>query len=247
MIKTLGTWVILYLLCVLPCSILWGCNDVLDDASQNILINTGNGPLFVSLGANCIPAGMIRHFGKRQAAFPFDWMRTTDEIGFLHLLHNNFQDFVNQEYLIKNPINGAGIVNNLYHIEFTHDWLQEWWENDIQYQEEIEKLKSKCQRRINRFQQLANYKGTVHFIRLELPAERNPDMFWFDYIPCIDEKTFSLQLYDALKNLFPLLDFKLIVIKKANAQPHVEVLANITLCYFTNVDEHRYWEPFFTQ
>ena len=57
-------------------SILQG--DELDEDPTSVLINPDQSPLFVSLGADCLTASMMRHFGKMQAAFPFDWMLTLD-------------------------------------------------------------------------------------------------------------------------------------------------------------------------
>src|SRR5579863_10390554 len=97
--------------------------DVGDDSWS--IIHATPDPLFVSLGSDCLAAGMVRHFGKRQTEFPFDWLRTLDD----------FQDFTNKEYLIRHPITHAGLVHRIYHIEFAHDWLENYWENATQTEE----------------------------------------------------------------------------------------------------------------
>lgn len=212
-------------------------------------VYTGQGPLFVSLGADCLAAGMIQHFDKRQAAFPFDWILTLDEAAFLQVLNNNFQDFTTKEYLVRHPINGYRLVHSRYHIEFSHDWNDNYWQNTTKYHEEIEKLQVKYQRRIARFQQLENYKGTVVFIRTIGSSYKhiimNPETYWFDHISTKNGKEFSLKLYDTLRNLFPHLDFKLIVVKKTERQNGIEIFDNITLCYLSNIEDHRNWELLF--
>src|SRR5579863_2999679 len=83
--------------------------DVGDDSWS--IIHATPDPLFVSLGSDCLAAGMVRHFGKRQTAFPFDWLRTLDDFQFLQIVNTNFQDFTNKEYLIRHPITHAGLVH----------------------------------------------------------------------------------------------------------------------------------------
>jgi hypothetical protein len=219
--------------------------DELDDTST--IIHATQGPLFVSLGSDCLTASMIQHFGKRQTAFPFDWMLTLDEAGFLQILNTNFQDFTNKDYLIRHPITNAGLVHSIYHVEFAHYWLETYWENATQSEEELEKLQITFQRRIEKFRQLGSYKGSVVFIRAIGPSfkhkDLNPEIFWFGYSPNTDEKEFSLNLNDALKKSFPTLDFKLIVVKKTDTQNSCEFFGNIALYHLTDMKEHRHWEP----
>ncbi len=198
------------------------------------IAHTYESPLFVSLGADCLTSSMIKHFGKRQASFPFDWSVTPDETGFVQLLKSNFVNFLDDKCLALHPINGCLLVHSLYHIEFTHE-----------KPEELEKFQTKYQRRIERFRQLANYNGTVVFIRLLQPAYPNPDLYWFDYLPYANEKVYAFELYGALKSLFPELDFKLITVSKTDAQNRMEVYGNISMYYFSNIQEHRFWECFF--
>ena len=199
-------------------------------------------PLFISLGADCTTSGMIQYFGKRNAAFPLDWILTLDEDAVIQLLGNNFQDFTNKEFLARHPINPTKLVHTHYHIEFIHDLSSECWKNPILYDEEIEKMQMKYQRRIARFQQLANYQGPVIFIRILLPQYLPEEIFWFDYPLNKNEKESSVKWYEALRNLFPNLDFKLIVVKKTETQNKIEFSDKIILCYLSNIGLHSNWE-----
>ena len=220
------------------------CSDELEDF-PDIKPNVSQEPLFVSLGCSCIPAGMIRHFGKRQVAFPFDWMLTLDEGGFLQLLNNNFQDFTNEKYLVKHPINGDHLVHSLYRMEFSHYWIADYWKDEILTCEEIKKLQTKLKKRVDRFHNLADYNGTVIFIRTVIQPYYKPEWYWFDRCVERDEKEFSLKLHGVLKNLFPNLNFKLIIVSQAEGQNRIEDFDAIKIYYFPTVGEHCYWEQLF--
>ncbi len=227
------------------CLIISSCILKADEIeSRTISLNALTSPLFVSLGADCLTASMMQLFGKRQAAFPLDWLVTMDDEGLIHLLNNNFQDFTNRAHLIAHPINSDKLVHYHYHIEFVHDWTSDYWQK-TRYQEEFEKFQIKYQRRIERFQQLANYKGKVIFIRLLRPVHLPPELFWFDFSPNEDEKDYSFSLYAALRRLFPHLDFKLIVVIKTDTSNKMEIFDNITLHYFPRVEEQSNWEQLF--
>ena len=231
--------------CVLFCFV--ATNSIVEgDELDESNISLNGDPLFVSLGADCLTAGMIQHFGKRQSAFPFDWLVTLDGMQLIHVLNNDFQDFVNKDYLVRHPIEGKRLVHRGYHMEFTHDWNDDYWLSHTQYDEGIEKLQIKYQRRITRFKQLANSKCKVVFIRLLLPVFPIPELYWFDYPPQKNEREYSLDLYRALQNLFPHLDFKLVVVCKADSYRR-EVIDDITLYYFSDVREHSNWAPLFNE
>lgn len=203
-------------------------------------------PLFVSLGANCLPAGMLRYFGMRERAFPFDWMLTLDEAEFLEILNNDFQDFTNEQFLIRHPLEGYKLVHSKYHLEFSHDWDANNWDNMSRFHEGIEKLKEKYQRRVERFLQLTHFNGTVTFIRVLFPAHSNlslyPQFYWFDYPFERNEEEFALSLYGALQRLFPRLKFTLLLIDKAAIQDKKAITENIALIHLTDLENHQAWE-----
>jgi Putative papain-like cysteine peptidase (DUF1796) len=212
---------------------------------------TSQDPLYVNLGGECMVVNMLQHFGKRQAAFPFDWVRIVDEVGFLEILKNNFKDFLNEKYLILHVTNYS-IFHTLYHTEFVLDWSDGYWTDPQQL---FALIQSKYQRRIERFQQLAHYKGPVVFIRIMGLSYRYPQLqekeeYCYPFTPIVeaqDIKAFSLKLQAELKNLFPRLDFKLIVVTRAENQNAVETFNNITLYSFLDVKNPRHWEQIFHQ
>jgi hypothetical protein len=116
-------------------------------------------------------------------------------------------------------------------------------------------MQVKYQRRIARFQQLANYKYPVIFIRSMGYSSRYPilvdrEQYWYPYTPLKDVKDFSRQLYAELKNLFPLLDFKLVVVMRTDGSNKIEAFDNITLYYlssYAELNDYRNWSPIFNQ
>ncbi len=146
----------------------------------------------------------------------------------------------NNDYLVRHPITNAGLVHRIYNVEFAHDWNKDYWKNATQAEEGLERVRTTYERRIERFRQLENYKGKVIFIRVTR-NDQEQEMF-YGYFPNTNEKEFASNLYDALKRLFPHLDFKLIVVDKTNTQNSREVFGNILFYHLTDLTEHRQWE-----
>jgi hypothetical protein len=163
-------------------------------------------PLFVSLGAACEPALMLKFNDRRKAAFPFDWATSFDGDALVDLLNNNFQDFFHPAYCtIYNP--WGHLLHTKYQMEFIHDG-----NFNINYERRIKNFTSKYQRRIDRFKSLNNYPGKVFFIRSVCITHIEEPRF---YLPAADSDmsdTDAIKLFDALKYLFPNLNFELIVI-----------------------------------
>jgi hypothetical protein len=202
-------------------------------------------PLFVSLGPDCLPAGMLRHFKIRENAYPFDWMRTLNEEGLLDVLNNQFKDFTNESYLTQDPIEGLRLVHSKYLMEFAHDWDANYWGNISLIQEGIAKLKMKYEKRIERFLDLDRSDRQVVFIRLLLPSYNlisSPQFYWFDYDYVRNDKEFAVRLNEALTNLFPNLNFSLILIDQDIAGGKIELAPNITIFYLTELESHAAWE-----
>jgi hypothetical protein len=224
------------------------CSAYGDSSWENVLANAGNGTLYVSLGPDCLPAGMIRHFGKRQAAFPFDWLLSLDNLGFLQVLTDDFKHFTNPECLIQHPVNGLSIVHKDYHLDFCHDWHGSCWENGELFNEYLVKMNSQYEKRIGRFRKLQDYTGQVVFIRALCPsynyAYLHPEVCW-GWDSSIDEKDYSLKLFEVLKTTFPKLDFKLLIIQKSKENNYFEFLGHCTIFYMVNIEEHVNWELLF--
>lgn len=168
-----------------------------------------NPHLYVSLGSACAPATVFLHFNLRKAAFPFDWNVTTDGAKLIELLERDFSDLFNEKFLIPidNHLGGLNLYHNYYHVEFAHDgsWTEE------QFSSDLEQMKQKYQRRIDRFRKLREYKGTVYFFRHAYIHELSERPYQGKEIQEISDED-SLKLYSALKNYFPHLQFTLFIL-----------------------------------
>lgn len=104
----------------------------------------------------------------------------------------------------------------------------------------------KYRRRIARFLELASETRPVVFIRTIGSSYRHiiedPRNYWFDYFPIENVSEFSFTLYEALKKLFPQVKIKLIVVKKTDRLNKIEFFDNITVCYLSDIEDHRNWE-----
>ncbi len=160
-------------------------------------------PLFVSLGSHCMTAHMHRECGIRKAAFPFDWIISFDSEKLIDLLEEDFFHFLNPDVL---KISGDALLNDYYRLEFLNegDW------EDAAYN--IKEFSLKCQRRINRFKQLAKYQGKVFFVRTAHPNSlSDPNRVWKIEENINITYEYAEKLHNTLKKCFPELDFKLII------------------------------------
>jgi hypothetical protein len=191
--------------------------------------------LFVSLGSSCTVALQLRHWGLRKAAFPFDWLLTVDGDRFVELIERNFQDFLNETYLIKHPHHRAKnfLVHSYYHIEFRHDWSHGFWNPD-KYPKALEQLKSKYTRRIERFRALNDFPGKVFFIRIACAGAFAPKTYWPNAKALKIDHASALALQSALKKRFPQLDFTLVIINHNGDEEEMEIVDDI---FFFNLSK----------
>lgn len=160
-------------------------------------------PLFVSLGSTCATAHMHRECGIRKAAFPFDWIISFDGEKLIDIFEEDFLHFLDTDVL---EISGQALLNTYYHLEFLNegDW------EDAAYS--IKEFSLKCQRRIHRFRELANYQGKVFFVRTACPhALSDPHRIWRVKENIHITYEYAEKLYQTLKAYFPKLDFELII------------------------------------
>lgn len=166
--------------------------------------------IFVSLGCNCWPALALRAHGLRDTAFPFDWLLTPDDRGLVRCLEEQFDNFLNESYLIR-ELNGytkvpTDIEHRYYNFRFTHDWpYNNNHTNNERYAEQLAFMKSKYTRRITRFDHLRNFTGKVFFLRAHQVDPHYQGAYGWN-----KEKTQNL--YNALKRFFPELNFTLIIL-----------------------------------
>jgi len=164
--------------------------------------------LFVSLGSFCEAAHMFKFCGIRKAAFPFDWITTFDGEALIEILQDDFRYFLDEAYLKPYDFGGA-LLHHYYHMEFLHEGD---WRGDRYYQN-MSVMKPKYQRRIERFRQLKDYKGKIIFIRTAFIYSMNdPHRFFRNQDNLEITPTFANRLYNTLLDLFPDLDFKLIIV-----------------------------------
>ncbi len=184
---------------------------VLGDNHVSINVNqiSPNGaPMAVSLGANCESAHIADAIGLRKAAFPLDWIVSGNIEKLIELLDKDFLHVLHESFLIPNELT-SGLLHTYYHLEFVH-------EGDFRgnnYRKNIEIFKTKYRRRVERFKNLASYRGKVYFIRIPDINAMNERV---RYYPCIDNlevtDTDAIRLYEALKRRFPHLDFTLVIV-----------------------------------
>jgi len=195
-----------------------------------------------------MPANRLRDLNLRQAAFPFDWMLSVDDSGLVELIDRNFQDFINDEYLIRSSITGD-LMHSLYHIEFLYDHEAGKAFSEDEFQHELAKMREKYTRRIARLQQIENFEGKVFFIRFLLPSrlykKNYPDSFWFDYSHEKNEKDVAIELRDALKRRYPHLNFELILVSKTDMQEKMEMIEDVPLYFLLDEFNLQSWKEIF--
>lgn len=173
--------------------------------------------LFISLGSACDPTTLLQNFDLRKAAFPFDWNVTLDGAKLTELLERDFSDFLNEEFLALIDFgNGIGLYHKYYHIEFVHDGV---WSAE-RYAFDMDQMKSKYQRRIDRFRKLREYRGKVYFLRYAYPHDLAPRQYQGQEIKEITDED-SYKLCAALKSYFPHLNFTLLILNNFSGDHRV--------------------------
>jgi len=190
-------------------SVFWWCLPILSTVQQleaNFNENLSP-PIFISLGSHCEPSQQLILNNLRSAAFPFDWLLTLNFQGFLSLIQEDFQFFMDHRYLTQDA---SGVVLNTYYcIDFRHE-LHDWTDND--FFKHYPEIKEKYRRRINRFQECKYNKSRAYFIRAAFDLNLNP------FLPTITQDCTKIDRNqaNALKNVlcrkFPKLDFYLVII-----------------------------------
>jgi hypothetical protein len=184
-------------------SLLHAVNTKDSNLGGNIEQEISPEPLFVSLGSYCTTAHTHRECGIRKAAFPFDWIVSFDGEKLIDLLEEDFLHFLNTDVL---KTLGHTLLNDYYHLEFLNEGD---WEDAAH---DIKEFSLKCQRRIDRFRQLANYQGKVFFVRTAHPySASDPARVWKFKENIEITCEYAEKLHTTLKKCFPKLDFELII------------------------------------
>lgn len=122
----------------------------------------------VSLGTGCQAAFQLRINGKRNVAYPFDWVITPFH-GLVSFITNEGEDYFHQDHLSVIEILPASehtpsmlhVVDLRYDIHSIHDFLGPDMSN-------YESVKEKYDRRVQRFFKLLKSNKKVLFIRVQL-------------------------------------------------------------------------------
>jgi hypothetical protein len=161
-------------------------------------------PQFISLGGDCHTALPLRDYGFRNAAFPFDWMISTDHEGFITLLDEDFLYFFEKSHFAMGE-NGHS-CHQYYHLRFVHDFEGFEWMNDPKM-EEWKLFKSKYMRRIERFRSLREFSGKVYFVRSFWTRWNLQDVHEFH-----ENTRRAREVKQALDRYFPGLNFTLVIV-----------------------------------
>lgn len=165
--------------------------------------------LIVSLGSGCDTGITLRECGLRNAAFPFDWLVSGNHKRFITLLDDDFEFFTDERFFV--PLIDPNLsdhpnclMHTYYDILFYHEGsiLYDWSELD-KYIEQLERMKLKYTKRINRFRQIRLFTGKVFFIRNftsdnEDQASRHSEL--------------AAELRDALRRYLPNVNFTLVIV-----------------------------------
>ncbi len=205
----------------------------LDSGFNNIPLPTeySQEPLFVSLGSTCEVTHQLRHLELRAAAFPLDWALSLNNSQIIRALDEDFSYLNDEKYLSSYT---TVLLNTRYCLLYPHEGN---WEEPF-YSETLENFKCTSQRRIDRFKSLYSYQGKVFFIRAACPNAENQNAVYTDKENLHITDDYSTLLYQTLKNKFPRLDFKLVVMNFFN-EDHV---------YIRNISDdiiEIYYNPYF--
>lgn len=170
-------------------------------------------PLFVSLGSFCEPAGRMKELGLREMSFPFDWLVSKSQDKLIQIFNEDFELFLDPRYLIRHE-EGTGFLRHTeYDLVFFH-------EGDPPLSDQLEALKIKYSRRIERFRNLNSYPGKVVFLRASSLNEE------------ITVES-ARKLRGALEQFFPDLDFDLCLISyNETLDDSLEKIAGVHVLYF---------------
>ena len=100
---------------------------------------------YISLGYFCSVASELEYIGLRNESSPFDWL-ISDFEGIIMAIRNNFEDFVEYDYLVQNRQHPAYYLNTKYNVQFYHDFSPY-----ASLREQLPLVQEKYRRRIKRF------------------------------------------------------------------------------------------------
>jgi len=188
----------------------WTCITML--GSELLFGRSDPSRVCVSLGEVCSPAIALRTFNLRQAAYPFDWIISRTPCLFT-TLRQDFGFFLAEPYLRVRSDN-HGVINK-DGLEFVHDFptinyvgtdleKEDWIKETVlraDWKQYLPDVQKKYARRIERFRSLCTSNKKVYFIR-HFGTTRSE----------------AIQIRNLIKQLYPSLDFILVVIHNNYAE-----------------------------
>lgn len=131
---------------------------------------------YISLGYFCSVASELERIGLRNESSPFDWL-ISDFEGIIMAIQDNFEDFLEYDYLVQNRQYPAYYLNTKYNVHFYHDFSPY-----ASLREQLPLVQEKYRRRIKRF--YASISEPTLFIRYisdeQLVNGSSKELLWID-------------------------------------------------------------------
>lgn len=130
--------------------------------------------LIIPLGGSCSVAYQLQKLGLREKAYPFDWLRTPSLDIISKCIEEEFEDFaeftpikevksyplLNQEDFDSNGSKTSFYATNKYGCQSYHDF-----DSRIPFEDQIQEVKEKYHRRIDRFLRDFYLREEILFVR----------------------------------------------------------------------------------
>ena len=103
---------------------------------------------FVTLGKNCYLTVCLHNCGLREAAYPFDWIDTSNVNALISVLDNDFLHYTDENSFAKLQNQLPSYLNTFYGLGFPHDFsgnphlsyeesLKEWIAFKLRYERRV--------------------------------------------------------------------------------------------------------------
>ncbi|MBI2743535.1 MAG: hypothetical protein HYX48_06430 [Chlamydiales bacterium] len=189
-------------------------------------------PIFVSLGADCEVANLLRENQLYPKSYPFDCIRMLNNQCLIRVLDEDFFQFLDEECCFQHPFHNSIFANSRFEIEFEMDRpFDSEWQDFGSFRHQIEHLDCHFKKRISRFRKLAHSSRRVFFIRAAFDSDGGVAPLWGSesHVRINDEQAWSLR--EALDRFFPNLRFTLVVINfTEESAPKIRILNGIIEC-----------------
>lgn len=189
---------------------LCACSSLWTNPEETLLSSLKEDTIFVGLGSYCETADILRACKVRKAAFPFDWMLSSDNKTLIKALDEDFSHFLDESFLLPAKSSDQVLLHTYYYMEFHHEGI---WRGTLEeIQNTKEQLFVKYQKRIARFRELKEFEGRALFFRFANKYSMEPSVIYrmSDNLEITEKMAFKL--YEALKSYFPKLLFSLVIV-----------------------------------